>query len=83
MPTGATAAGYGDGYARLQLIKRCSRHGLNTGNTRDGDTEDQCKGRKPDHFFLLWFVEFLFCRALGSILTGAATSNTRLCAKLA
>jgi hypothetical protein len=29
-------------------------------------------------FFLLWFVEFLFCRALEGTLSGAARSETRL-----
>jgi hypothetical protein len=51
MPPGATAAGHGNCYSGLQLIKRRSRHGLDAGNARNSDPEDQRKGRKPNHFF--------------------------------
>jgi hypothetical protein len=79
MPARAAPPRYRDGYSGLQLVKRCSRHGLDTGDAHEGDPEDQCKGRKPDHFFLLGWA--CFRRALESTLSGAAKPGIRLCMK--
>jgi hypothetical protein len=59
MPARATTAHYRDGYSGLQLIKRRGRHGLGTGNARDADPDEQCKGRKPDHFFSSYGSRYL------------------------
>jgi len=50
MPAGPAAAGDRNGYSGLHPIEWRSRHSLGADGASDTNTEDQCKGKKSDHF---------------------------------